>query len=84
MTATPDAAPELLDLLAAIGGIAAPCQAGDAELWFALDPGPAVKLCAGCHAQPECADLARANGERFGVWAGVDLARKRTKRAVAA
>jgi hypothetical protein len=52
------------------------CRDADPGLFF---PGPgesadaAVAICAGCPVRAECLELAHANGERFGVWGGVDL-----------
>ena len=53
------------------------CRGADPELFF---PGPgqsadqAKAICASCPVRAECLALAHANGERFGVWGGVDLA----------
>jgi hypothetical protein len=32
----------------------------------------AARMCGGCPVIAECGDAADANGERFGVWAGID------------
>ncbi len=76
MIATPGASAEMHALAEAIGRVPTPCQTGDPNRFFALDPGPAILLCGQCHAQPECRDLSRANGERHGVWAGEHLERR--------
>ena len=52
------------------------CWGADPDLFFPL-PGqsadPARAICAGCHVRAECLALARARGEQFGIWGGVDL-----------
>ena len=52
------------------------CAGADPDLFFPL-PGesadPAKAICAGCAIRAECLALARARGERFGIWGGVDL-----------
>lgn len=54
----------------------AACVGKDPEIWFP-DPSDregirkAVDVCAGCPVRAECANLAVANGEEVGVWAGV-------------
>jgi WhiB family redox-sensing transcriptional regulator len=52
------------------------CRHADPDLFFP-GPGesadPAIAICAACPVRAECLALARANGERFGVWGGVDL-----------
>lgn len=80
MIPAPDCSPELRALAVALGSVEPPCRTTDPELWFALDPAPAVSLCAGCHAIPECAAYARANREQHGIWAGVDFEAKRTNK----
>ncbi len=72
--------PELLALASALGGQPPPCRAVDPERWFDPDPTPAVKLCQECHAKAECLTYARACGERYGVWGGVDFERRQSKR----
>jgi hypothetical protein len=53
------------------------CRDADPGLFFP-PPGEsadaAMAICAGCPVRAECLELALANGERFGVWGGVDLA----------
>ena len=83
MIARTDTAPELRALAEALGGRPTPCQSTDPEVWFGLDPEPAIRLCGGCHAQPECRDLARANGETYGVWGAQLFERKRAKSVAA-
>jgi WhiB family redox-sensing transcriptional regulator len=34
---------------------------------------PAQAICAGCAVRADCLALARARGEQFGIWGGVDL-----------
>jgi WhiB family redox-sensing transcriptional regulator len=52
------------------------CRDSDPDLFFP-GPGesadPAKAICAACRVRAECLALARANGERFGIWGGVDL-----------
>ena len=52
------------------------CWGADPDLFFPL-PGqsadPAKAICAGCAVRAECLALARARGEQFGIWGGVDL-----------
>jgi hypothetical protein len=52
------------------------CAGADPELFFPL-PGqssdPAKAICAGCRVRAACLARARANGERYGVWGGIDL-----------
>ena len=52
------------------------CAGADPDLFFPL-PGesadPAKAICAACPVRAECLALARARGEQFGVWGGVDL-----------
>ena len=52
------------------------CWGADPDLFFPL-PGepadPATAICAACHVRAECLALARARGEQFGIWGGVDL-----------
>jgi WhiB family redox-sensing transcriptional regulator len=59
-----------------------PCRS-DPDLFFSSDPddiAQAQRICASCPVRAECASFAEANGEMFGVWAGVDrsaLSRRR-------
>lgn len=73
----------------------APCrQASDTErrLWFgetASERQEAARRCRGCLVQESCRLVALANGERFGVWGGVDFSgpvrsRNRPRRGVSA
>ena len=52
------------------------CWGADPDLFFPL-PGqsadPAKAICAACAVRAECLALARARGEQFGIWGGVDL-----------
>ena len=52
------------------------CWGADPDLFFPL-PGqsmdPAKAICVTCAVRAECLALARARGERFGIWGGVDL-----------
>ena len=52
------------------------CWGADPDLFFPL-PGesadPAKAICVACAVRVECLALARARGERFGIWGGVDL-----------
>jgi hypothetical protein len=52
------------------------CAGADPDLFFPL-PGqpadPAKAICAGCRVRTACLVRAHANGERYGVWGGVDL-----------
>ena len=52
------------------------CRGADPDLFFPL-PGesadPAKAICAVCPVRAECLALARARGEQFGIWGGVDL-----------
>lgn len=50
-----------------------PCQAGDADLWFAETPAEleyAKRLCADCPVRVSCLAGALARGEPWGVWGG--------------
>lgn len=52
---------------------------GTHQLWLSEDAAEralAATWCAGCPVLAECRDAAAANGERFGVWGGVDRTRK--------
>ena len=60
------------------------CAAADPDLFFPL-PGestaPARAICASCPVRAACLERARARGERYGIWGGVDLsAEARTAR----
>ena len=52
------------------------CRGADPDLFFPL-PGesadPARAICAACAVRTDCLALARARGEQFGIWGGVDL-----------
>ena len=52
------------------------CWGADPDLFFPL-PGesadPAKAICAACAVRADCLTLARARGEQFGIWGGVDL-----------
>jgi WhiB family redox-sensing transcriptional regulator len=52
------------------------CRSADPDLFFP-QPGEsadaAMAICAGCPVRAECLELARTNGEQFGIWGGVDL-----------
>ena len=37
----------------------------------------AKSICARCEVRPECLDEAIANGERFGIWGGMDQEERR-------
>jgi WhiB family redox-sensing transcriptional regulator len=53
----------------------AECRGENPQLFFSADPADITKaqqVCAGCPVRLECARSAEANGEQFGVWAGVD------------
>lgn len=50
------------------------CTQVDPELWFPEkggDASAARRICAQCPVAAQCAELALANGERFGIWAGI-------------
>ena len=52
------------------------CWGADPDLFFPLpyeSTDPAKAICAGCAVRAECLALARARGEQFGIWGGVDL-----------
>jgi Transcription factor WhiB len=52
------------------------CWGADPDLFFPLpyeSADPAKAICAACAVRAECLALARARGERFGIWGGVDL-----------
>ena len=52
------------------------CCGADPDLFFPLpreSADPAKAICAGCAVRAECLALARARGEQFGIWGGVDL-----------
>jgi WhiB family transcriptional regulator, redox-sensing transcriptional regulator len=52
------------------------CAGTDPDLFFPL-PGestvPARAICASCPVRAACLAQARAHGERYGIWGGVDL-----------
>jgi hypothetical protein len=53
----------------------AACRTADPDLFFSSEPADierAQQVCAGCPVRLDCARAADANGEQFGVWAGVD------------
>lgn len=45
----------------------------DTDLFFAVDPGPALSACDRCTVRPECLDDALTTGDRYGVRGGLDL-----------
>ena len=50
-----------------------PCQAADADLWFAEDPRDlerAKELCAQCPLRAQCLQAALDRAEPWGVWGG--------------
>jgi Transcription factor WhiB len=61
------------------------CRGADPDLFFPM-PGestdPAKAICGTCAVRADCLALARARGEQFGIWGGVDLgAEARTARS---
>jgi WhiB family redox-sensing transcriptional regulator len=61
----------------------AACRGADPALFFPGlegDETEALALCGGCPARAACGDLAEANGERYGIWGGVNLERTRSQR----
>jgi WhiB family redox-sensing transcriptional regulator len=71
---------ELIALAAALGRQAPPCESHP-ETWYAPDPSEAIKRCRDCHGKAECAALAVALDERWGVWGGEDHERRKPSRA---
>lgn len=69
------ASPALAALAEALAGAPPPCRA-DPDAFFDGDLRRAAHLCAHCHATAECLALARALGERHGVWGGVCFERR--------
>ena len=71
-----------------LGGAA--CRAADPELFFPPDDerpadretrvAQAVAVCHGCPVQAACYAAAVANGERWGIWGGVDFTQFRRQR----
>jgi WhiB family redox-sensing transcriptional regulator len=61
----------------------AACRAADPDLFFGPDgerkaerqarEEKARAVCAGCPVRRRCYEQARANGERWGIWGGVNL-----------
>jgi hypothetical protein len=52
------------------------CAGADPDLFFPLpwqSVDPAMAICSGCPVQAVCLVRARARGERYGIWGGVDL-----------
>ena len=52
------------------------CWGANPDLFFPLpreSADPAKAICAGCAVRTDCLALARARGEQFGIWGGVDL-----------
>ena len=52
------------------------CAGADPDLFFPLpreSADPAMAICAACAVRVDCLALARARGEQFGIWGGVDL-----------
>jgi len=72
---------ELLALAAALGRQAPPCESHP-EAWYAADPSEAIERCGDCHGGAECAALAVAVDERWGVWGGQDFERRKPARDV--
>jgi WhiB family redox-sensing transcriptional regulator len=68
----------------------AACVEADPEAFFAYGDGPAARaaeaeakaVCRTCDVALECWRYANERGERFGIWAGVNLERER-RRAIA-
>ena len=61
----------------------AKCRSEDPDLWFSEVPEDierAKQVCAGCPVAVQCFRAAEANGEQFGVWAGMDRAIRRAER----
>ena len=68
----------------------AACRTADPELFFAPEDerpadrearmAQAVAVCHGCPVQAECYAAAVANGERRGIWGGVDFTQPRKRR----
>ena len=71
-----------------LGGAA--CRAADPDLFFGREDerpaertarvAAAVAICHGCPVQAACYAAAEANGERWGIWGGVDFTRPRRQR----
>lgn len=50
------------------------------DYWLSEDPAEralAATWCGGCPVLTECRDAATANGEKFGVWGGIDQTRSK-------
>jgi len=63
----------------------AACRGADPEIFFpalgdAATEAAALAFCQRCPAQAACEELALANGEKSGVWGGVNLERPRRQR----
>lgn len=71
-----DVSPELDALLRALAGRPAPCQGGDAEVWFDPDPQLAIRLCRTCPGIDACQVYAATVRPTAGVWAGKDFERR--------
>ena len=83
--------PSLKDRTACAAGLpGAACQTADPELFFAPEDerpaqrearmAAAVAICHACPVQTGCYAAAVANGERHGVWGGVDFSQPRKQR----
>lgn len=68
-----DVSAELAALAKALGGDAPPCR-DDPDTWFE-SPATATAGCRRCPGIRECAALADATGEKYGVWGGRDYER---------
>jgi hypothetical protein len=72
-----------------LGGAA--CRGADPDLFFGREDerpaeraarmAAAVAICHGCPVQVQCYAAAEANGERWGIWGGVDFGQRRSRRA---
>jgi Transcription factor WhiB len=72
----------LIDLAAA--GLRTHCSDPEtSHLWLSeIERAQAAMLCIGCPVQVDCWSVARARGEAFGTWVGVDFTRKPRKTAI--
>lgn len=64
----------------------AACRTADAspDLWFSEQPedvAKAIATCGGCKVRTWCDLWAQRNGERVGVWAGVDRGAAKAKKS---
>jgi WhiB family redox-sensing transcriptional regulator len=70
------------------------CSGADPGLFFGPDyelpearterEAKAMAYCAVCPVRDQCLDAARARGERYGIWGGIDLEAERALRAAQA